>query len=47
MVGSPLKVLMEDQVNYLNSLNISEISVTDEHKDRNVVDIIDGKCTHL
>ena len=31
---------LEDQVNYLNSLNISAISVTDEHNDRTVVDII-------
>ena len=38
---------MENQVNYLNSLNISEISITDEHNDRTVVDIIDGKCTRV
>ena len=47
LVISPLKALMEDQVNYLSSLNISAISVTDEHNDRTVVDIIDGKYTHV
>ena len=35
-VISPLKALMEDQLNYLNSLNISAVRVTDEHNNRTV-----------
>ena len=43
IVISPLKSLMEDQVRHLKNLNISAVSVTDEHNDRIVGDIIDGK----
>ena len=47
LVIFPLKALMEDQVDYLNSLSISAISVTDEHNDKTVVDIIDGRYSHV
>ncbi len=47
VVISPLKALMEDQVRHLKSLNISAISVTDEHNDSIVGDIINGKYTHV
>ena len=47
IVISPLKSLMEDQVRHLKHLNISAVSVTDEHNDRIVGDIIDGKYTHV
>ncbi|CAB4043126.1 Hypothetical predicted protein, partial [Paramuricea clavata] len=38
---------MEDQVRHLKNLNISAVSVTHEHNDRIVGDIIDGKYTHV
>lgn len=47
LVISPLKALMEDQVDYLDSLSISAISVTDEHNDKTIIDIIDGKYSHV
>ena len=47
IIISPLKSLMEDQVRHLKKLNISAVSVTDEHNDRIVGDIIDGKYTHV
>lgn len=47
VVISPLKALMEDQVRHLMKLNFSAVSVTDEHNDNLVCDIIDGKHTHV
>ena len=38
---------MEDQVNYLNDLNLSAISLTDVHDDNVVGDIINGKYSHV
>lgn len=47
LVISPLKSLMEEQVLYLNSLEIPAVCITDESKDIVVQDVIQGKYTHV
>ena len=46
-IVSPLKALMEDQVNYLNGLGLKAVALTEDSEDSIIERVIDGEYSHV
>lgn len=46
-IVSPLKVLMQDQVQYLNGLGLNAIAKTEDSEDFIIERVINGKYSHV
>ena len=46
-IVSPLKALMEDQVNYLNGLGLKAVALTEESDDSLIEKVVSGEYSHV